>query len=103
LVLDEVSGRLGSGRAEAHLNVEDGARISAGQVLGELAGPADTLLGAERTVLNFVTHLSGVATATAAVVEAVSGLRCGTRAKLSPASGQSKNTPCAVGEGLTTD
>ena len=73
LVLDEVSEKLGSGRAEAELHVDDGARVGAGQELGVLAGPAETLLGAERTVLNFVTHLSGVATATAALVEAVAG------------------------------
>ena len=73
LVLDEVSERLGSGRAEAQLHVDDGARVGAGQGLGVLAGPAETLLGAERSVLNFVTHLSGVATATAALVEAVAG------------------------------
>jgi nicotinate-nucleotide pyrophosphorylase (carboxylating) len=42
-------------------------------VLGTLEGPADTLLAAERTVLNIVTHLSGVATATAAMVAAVAG------------------------------
>ena len=73
LVLGEVSERLGSGRAEAQLHVDDGARVRAGQDLGVLAGPAETLLGAERSVLNFVTHLSGVATATAALVEAVAG------------------------------
>ena len=73
LVLDEVSERLGSGRAEAQLHVDDGARVGAAQNLGVLAGPAETLLGAERSVLNFVTHLSGVATATAALVEAVAG------------------------------
>ena len=35
-------------------------------VLGELNGPADTLLAAERTLLNILTHLSGIATMTAA-------------------------------------
>ena len=73
LVLDEVSERLGSGRAEAQLYADDGAGVSAGQALGALAGPAETLLGAERTVLNVITHLSGVATATAALVGAVAG------------------------------
>jgi nicotinate-nucleotide pyrophosphorylase (carboxylating) len=73
IVLDEVSRRLGSGRAHADLNVDDGERVEADQVLGVLGGPADTLLAAERTVLNVVTHLSGVATATAALVAAVAG------------------------------
>lgn len=73
IVLDEVSERLGTGRAQAHARAEDGARVEAGQVLGELRGPADTLLASERSILNLVTHLSGVATATAALVSAVAG------------------------------
>ena len=36
-------------------------------------GPADTLLAAERTLLNILTHLSGIATATAAMVKEVAG------------------------------
>lgn len=73
IVLDQVSERLGTGPAKARPGVEDGARVDAGQVLGELSGPADTLLAAERSILNLVTHLSGVATATAAFVSAVAG------------------------------
>jgi nicotinate-nucleotide pyrophosphorylase (carboxylating) len=73
LVLDEVSNRLGTGKAVATLALEDGQRALAGTVLGELRGPAGTLLAAERTVLNIVTHLSGIATMTAAFVEAVAG------------------------------
>jgi nicotinate-nucleotide pyrophosphorylase (carboxylating) len=73
LVLDEVSRRLGTGPAHAELQVGDGAKVSAGQVLGVLRGAADTLLAAERTVLNVLTHLCGVATFTAAAVEAVAG------------------------------
>jgi nicotinate-nucleotide pyrophosphorylase (carboxylating) len=73
LVLDEVSNRLGTGRATAQLAVDDGERVGVGTALGELNGPARTLLAAERTVLNIVTHLSGIATMTAAFVEAVAG------------------------------
>lgn len=73
LVLDEVSRRLGTGPARATLLVEDGSHVGASEVLGVLAGPADTLLAAERTVLNLVTHLSGVATMTASAVDAVAG------------------------------
>lgn len=51
----------------------DGDRISAGQaVIRVSARPAD-LLSAERSVLNFLTHLSGIATATRAWAEAVAG------------------------------
>ncbi len=73
LVLDEVSHRLGTGSATATLFVPDGTRVGPGDVLGVLAGPADTLLAAERTLLNVVTHLSGVATLTAAAVAAAAG------------------------------
>ncbi len=54
----------------------DGERIGAGQVVARLSGPAGALLTGERTALNFVQHLSGVATLTARYVEAVAGTRC---------------------------
>ncbi len=72
-VLDQVASRLGTGRARAGLSCADGDRVLPGQVLAVLSGPADTLLAAERTLLNLVTHLSGVATATAALVAEVEG------------------------------
>jgi nicotinate-nucleotide pyrophosphorylase (carboxylating) len=73
LALDEVSRHLGTGPAQALLRTGDGDSAGAGAVLGVLEGPADTLLATERTLLNIVTHLSGVATATAAMVAAVAG------------------------------
>jgi nicotinate-nucleotide pyrophosphorylase (carboxylating) len=73
LVLDEVASRLATGGASAALAVGDGEKVPAGAVLGELSGPAATLLGAERTVLNILTHLSGIATMTAAFADAVAG------------------------------
>lgn len=51
----------------------DGARVSPGQVVMQLEGRARALLSAERTALNFLGRLSGVATATAALVQAVEG------------------------------
>jgi nicotinate-nucleotide pyrophosphorylase (carboxylating) len=72
-VLDEVARRLGTGRAAADLEVADGDAVAPGQVLARLRGPARTVLAAERTVLNIVTHLSGTATMTAAAVAAVAG------------------------------
>jgi nicotinate-nucleotide pyrophosphorylase (carboxylating) len=51
--------------------VYDGAKVESGQVLMHVAGPARPILGAERVALNFVGHLSGVATATAAFVERI--------------------------------
>ena len=49
---------------------EDGARLRPGTVVAELSGPARAVLTAERTLLNLLCRLSGVATLTAAYVEA---------------------------------
>jgi nicotinate-nucleotide pyrophosphorylase (carboxylating) len=53
--------------------VLDGTRVSPGDGLMRVAGPTRGLLTAERTALNFASHLSGVATATAAWVDALEG------------------------------
>ena len=49
----------------------DGDHLSAGDVVGILEGPARGLLTAERTALNFLCHLSGIASVTAAIVDSV--------------------------------
>lgn len=51
----------------------DGTAVSAGDVVLRATGPVKGLLIAERTALNFACHLSGVATATAAWVQALEG------------------------------
>ena len=51
----------------------DGARIGPGDAVLRVSGPATAVLGAERTMLNFLTHLSGIATTTRAWVDAVAG------------------------------
>jgi nicotinate-nucleotide pyrophosphorylase (carboxylating) len=51
----------------------DGSRVARGEVIATIRGPARGMLTAERTALNFLCHLSGVASATAAVVEAIRG------------------------------
>ena len=56
---------------------EDGAKIAAGQMLATIAGPARSLLTAERILLNLIGRLSGIATLTSQYVEAVTGTRCG--------------------------
>ncbi|MBV9993393.1 MAG: carboxylating nicotinate-nucleotide diphosphorylase [Alphaproteobacteria bacterium] len=55
------------------VKVADGATVEAGTVLAVVEGPARGVLTAERVALNFVGHLSGVATATRALVDAVAG------------------------------
>jgi nicotinate-nucleotide pyrophosphorylase (carboxylating) len=52
----------------------DGAVLAAGARVALASGPLDSLLTAERTVLNFLQHLSGVATLTHRYVKAVAGL-----------------------------
>lgn len=53
--------------------VTDGTVVKAGAVLGSVAGPARSLLAAERLALNLLGHLSGIATATRALVDLVEG------------------------------
>ena len=55
--------------------VRDGDRVPAGTVLATLEGPAHALLGGERTALNFLQRMSGVATKTAQYVERIAGTR----------------------------
>jgi nicotinate-nucleotide pyrophosphorylase (carboxylating) len=55
--------------------VADGTRVERGDVVLHVAGPTRGLLTAERTALNFASHLSGVATATSHWVAALEGTR----------------------------
>lgn len=58
------------------LHKQDGERVAKGDVILELDnGPARSILTAERVALNFLGHLSGIATATAALVDAVEGTK----------------------------
>jgi nicotinate-nucleotide pyrophosphorylase (carboxylating) len=55
--------------------IGDGERVEAGGVIARVSGEARVLLTAERTALNFLGHLSGIATLTARYVAAVSGTK----------------------------
>ena len=70
LAFDEVLGP--DGYLVKH-RVTDGTRLEPGGVVLTVEAPTQGLLTAERTTLNLVCHLSGIATATAAWVEAVKG------------------------------
>jgi nicotinate-nucleotide pyrophosphorylase (carboxylating) len=72
LVLDEV---LGAGGYQVLDRVQDGARLEAGSSVLTLRAETRGLLTAERTMLNLICHLSGIATATAAWVDAVRGTK----------------------------
>lgn len=53
----------------------DGTTVAAGALLATITGPARSILTAERVALNFAGHLSGIATATRAMVDAVAGTK----------------------------
>jgi nicotinate-nucleotide pyrophosphorylase (carboxylating) len=55
--------------------VPDGTRVVPGDAVLQVSGPTRGLLTAERTALNFASHLSGVATATSRWVDALEGTR----------------------------
>lgn len=80
MVLAEVLGRDHSGEAfSVTLHARDGDRVAAGDVVAEISAPTRGLLTAERTLLNLVCHLSGVATATRAWADELAGTRCAVR------------------------
>lgn len=54
---------------------KDGERVEKGAILLQIAGPARSILTAERTALNLVQHLSGIATVTATYVDRIEGTR----------------------------
>ncbi|HXF17189.1 MAG TPA: carboxylating nicotinate-nucleotide diphosphorylase [Burkholderiales bacterium] len=60
---------------EIHWRANDGDRLSREQLVCELRGPARNLLTGERTSLNFLQTLSGVATRTRAFVDAIAGTK----------------------------
>jgi nicotinate-nucleotide pyrophosphorylase (carboxylating) len=71
MVLAEVDVAL---RLEAYL--DDGDALAAGAAIAQISGPMRSLLSAERTALNFLQRLCGVATLTRRYVDAVAGLPC---------------------------
>ena len=58
---------------EVELRIADGAHVERGSVAAVVTGTLRSILSAERVMLNFLTHLSGIATATSAHCEAVLG------------------------------
>ena len=57
------------------VSIGDGAAMEAGGTIAEFRGAARSILMAERTMLNFMGHLSGIATLTREYVRAVAGTR----------------------------
>ena len=65
--------RLVDSTLELRFEVAEGATVEAGEVVATVEGATRSILAAERTALNFLSHLSGVATATGTLVAAVAG------------------------------
>lgn len=57
------------------MNLPDGSPLSSGDVIASVTGPIRALLTGERTALNFLIHLSGIASRTAEFVQLVEGSR----------------------------
>lgn len=55
--------------------VQDGAAVTPGDIIATIEGPSRGLLTAERTALNFLGHLSGIASVTATIAAAISGTK----------------------------
>ena len=67
------------GVADIEVLVQEGAAVNAGDVLIRVSGNARAILLAERTALNFLGHLSGIATLTNKWVKAIAGTNCEVR------------------------
>ncbi len=73
LVAEVVFDVLVGAEAELEAHVADGDRVAKGDVLLTVTAPTVRLLRAERVALNFLTHLSGIASQTALWVKAIEG------------------------------
>ncbi|MEO3785594.1 carboxylating nicotinate-nucleotide diphosphorylase [Actinocorallia sp. B10E7] len=73
LVAEVVFDVLMGGEARLERHVQDGDRVAKGDVLLTVTAPTVQLLRAERIALNFMTHLSGIASQTALWVKAIEG------------------------------
>ena len=60
---------------KAQIEKPDGSRLATGDTIATIAGPVHGILTAERVALNFLCHLSGIASATRGVVDAVAGTK----------------------------
>jgi nicotinate-nucleotide pyrophosphorylase (carboxylating) len=63
------------GATTSSILIDDGGTVGAGSVVAELEGPARVLLTGERPMLNLLCRLSGIASATRKLVDAVAGTR----------------------------
>lgn len=76
LVLEGVATRTGGTSPSLDVRIDDGTRITAGDVIAVLDGPAQQVLMAERTLLNVISRLSGVASHTRRWADVLEGTGC---------------------------
>ena len=67
--------RLIDPRIDCQVERPDGTRLTPGDLIATIGGPARGILTAERTALNFLSHLSGVASATRGIADAIAGTK----------------------------
>jgi len=86
---------------DIQVHLPDGSRVAPGDDIATLTGPARGLLTAERVALNFLSHLSGIATATAAIADAIRpyGVRVTDTRKTTPGLRQVQKYAVRVGGG----
>ena len=72
-VAETVGSRLAEPVVDLEVLVDDGGRVERGDVIARLSGPTQVILVAERTVLNLLSRLSGVATHTRRWADALEG------------------------------
>jgi nicotinate-nucleotide pyrophosphorylase (carboxylating) len=73
LIAADLTFKLTDGAIRLAPHAPDGTEVAPGDIIADLEGPARAILTAERVALNFMGHLSGVATATHHLVTAVAG------------------------------
>ena len=75
LALAETAFRLVDPALRFTIAVPDGCRVVPGETIARIEGPARGILTGERVALNFLGHLSGIATTTASIVQAIAHTR----------------------------
>jgi len=75
-LIERIYDRFADGAVIVEILVGEGQRVKEYQPIARVEGPIRTLLSAERTILNLLMRLSGIATMTSSYVKAVSGTGC---------------------------
>lgn len=86
--------------ARTTLFAHDGDRVEAGAIVATVQGPVRALLAGERTALNFVQHLSGIATLTRRFVDAAAGVQIRDTRKTTPGLRRLEKAAVLVGGGV---